>query len=255
VSALQVCVIGAGLMGAQIGCEYALGGHDVALAARDLDALKGRIDAAFSTLTELDLVSEHAAEAGKGRIRRTSEVADAAGGCDVIVESLPEDLRLKTDVLRDAVDAAPDALVASNTSSLRVTDIGRALGAGDRTVGTHYWNPPLLMPLVEIVAGDESDPARVDFAADVVAGLGKTPVNVADIPGVVWNRLQFERRSRPDRARPVDSGFATGPRQRRCQQRFPGGADPRARSWTGVRSARCDWSLPLICDVRSYSEL
>jgi 3-hydroxybutyryl-CoA dehydrogenase len=178
-------------MGAQIGCEYALGGHDVALAARDLDAVTGRVDAAFATLTELDLVSAAAAHEAAGRVRYTSDVADAADGCEVIVESLPEDLELKADVLRKAAGAAPDALIASNTSSLRVTDIGRELGAGDRTVGTHYWNPPLLMPLVEIVAGDETDPSRVEFAADLVAGLGKTPVTVADIPGFVWNRLQF----------------------------------------------------------------
>src|SRR5919109_641215 len=109
---MRVLVAGAGLMGSQIGCEYALGGHDVVLQARDLAA------------------------------------------------------------------AAPDALVATNTSSLSITAIGDAIGAPERTVGVHYWNPPLFMPLVEIVAGERTSPETIAFARDAVAALGKRPVLV-----------------------------------------------------------------------------
>ncbi len=88
--------------------------------------------------------------------------------------------------------AAPAAVVATNTSSLSITAIGDAIGAPERTVGTHYLNPPLLMPPVEIVAGERTSAETVAFARDTVAALGKLPVLVRrDVPGFVWNRLQF----------------------------------------------------------------
>jgi 3-hydroxybutyryl-CoA dehydrogenase len=178
-------------MGAQIGYEYALGGHDVALVARDLDAVRSRVDAASSLLTESGLVSHDTASEANDRLRLSSDAAAAASGCAVIVESLPEDFGLKIEHLRAAAEAAPDALVASNTSSLRITDLGRGAETPDRIVGMHYWNPPLLMPLVEIIAGEDTHPERLRFAAGLVSELGKTPVMVqADIPGFVWNRLQ-----------------------------------------------------------------
>jgi 3-hydroxybutyryl-CoA dehydrogenase len=161
---LRVLVIGAGRMGSQIGCEYALAGHTVRYRAPHPDAAEKRISAA------LDLVSQ------RDRTR----------------ESVPEDFELKVAVLRSVVEASPRAVIATNTSSLSVTKLGGALGAGDRTVGTHYWDPPLLMPLVEVIAGDDTDPAIVRWVADVLSATGKRPVVVGrDVPGFAWNRLQL----------------------------------------------------------------
>ena len=82
-------------------------------------------------------------------------------------------------------------MIASNTSSLSIGEIGEACGAPERTVGTHYWNPPLLMPLVEVIAGPRSRPEAVELARAAVAGCGKRPVLVQrDVPGFIWNRLQ-----------------------------------------------------------------
>ena len=85
-----------------------------------------------------------------------------------------------------------DCILASNTSSLPITDIGAAIGAAERTVGTHYLNPPLLMPTVEVIAGEHTSEETLAFARDTVTALGKLPVIVRrDVPGFVWNRLQF----------------------------------------------------------------
>jgi 3-hydroxybutyryl-CoA dehydrogenase len=187
-----VCVLGAGLMGAQIGCEYALGGHEVTLVARDAAAARARAEAALAMLVELDVIARAAGEDARARIQVAGDVSDAARGCGVVVESLPEDFALKVELLGHAAAAAPAALLASNTSSFRISDIGKAINAPQRTVGTHYWNPPALMPLVEVVAGDGTDPERAREAVELLRMLGKTPIAVRrDVPGFVWNRLQF----------------------------------------------------------------
>ncbi|MBS1881826.1 MAG: 3-hydroxyacyl-CoA dehydrogenase family protein [Actinobacteria bacterium] len=179
-------------MGVQIGCEYALGGHRVNMVARDLDALTARIDAGLAMLVDLLEVPRKAVDGARQNIWLTDSVADAATGCDIVVESLPEDLDLKVELLRLAAAASPGAVIASNTSSLRITDLGRAIDAPHRTLGTHYWNPPLLMPLVEVIAGEETDPDLVRRISSILAQVGKTPIKVAgDVPGFVWNRLQF----------------------------------------------------------------
>lgn len=179
-------------MGAQIGCEYALGGHDVVLHARDAGAARARADAGFDLVLGARLAEAEEVEAASGRVAVASEPGAAAEGADLLVESLPEDLELKASVLADARTAAPDAIVATNTSSLSITAIGEAVGVPELVVGTHYLNPPLLMPTVEIVAGERTSETTLAFVRDTVASLGKLPVQVQrDVPGFIWNRLQF----------------------------------------------------------------
>mgnify|MGYP000353693737 FL=1 len=145
-------VLGAGLMGSQIACEYAIGGHTDFAASRDPTTLHHRLDP-------------------------TLDLAERLG---------------KIAVLRPVAQRYPEAVIATNTSSLSITRIGDEIGAAERTIGTHYWNPRLLMPLVEIVAGDRTRPDVVDRVREMLVGLGKDPVLVArDVPGFVWNRLQL----------------------------------------------------------------
>lgn len=111
---------------------------------------------------------------------------------DFVCESIIEDLTAKGDVLRDVAARWPEATIASNTSSLSITELGRLAGAAARTLGTHYWNPPLLMPLVEVIAGEWTVRDRLDATIATLRALGKQPVLVArDVPGFVWNRLQL----------------------------------------------------------------
>ncbi len=120
-----------------------------------------------------------------------TDALDAIERCDLVVESVPEDLALKGEVLAPIAARFADAVIASNTSSLSIGAIGEACGAPERTVGTHYWNPPLLMPLVEVIAGAQSRPEAVELARSAVASCGKRPVLVQrDVPGFIWNRLQ-----------------------------------------------------------------
>jgi 3-hydroxybutyryl-CoA dehydrogenase len=112
--------------------------------------------------------------------------------CDLAVESLPEDLELKARLLRAVAAASPGAVLASNTSSIPISALGKAVGVPERVLGTHYLNPPLLMPTVELVSGSDTDPALVSRLHEVLLALGKLPIVVRkDVPGFIWNRLQF----------------------------------------------------------------
>jgi 3-hydroxybutyryl-CoA dehydrogenase len=187
-----VAIIGAGLMGAQIGCEYALGGHEVRVHARDVGRAQRRVDEGLALLEAHGLSTPDEVRAAAERVSTAADPGEAASGADLLVESLPEDLELKTSVLRPALAEAPDTVVATNTSSLSISAIGEAIGSPERTVGTHYLNPPLLMPTVEVIAGKRTAPETVDLARETLIALGKLPVVVRrDVPGFVWNRLQF----------------------------------------------------------------
>jgi 3-hydroxybutyryl-CoA dehydrogenase len=178
-------------MGAQIGCEYALGGQDVTLVARNTAAVDERVEAALRLLEEHRLAPAEALRDARSRLRVVGSV-DEAAECDLAVESVPEQLELKAELLGRVAEASPDAILASNTSSLSITALGAAVGAPARVVGTHYLNPPLLMPPVEVVAGPDTDAAVVETVCGILAALGKLPVVVRrDVPGFVWNRLQF----------------------------------------------------------------
>jgi len=179
---VKVLVVGAGRMGAQIGVEYLLGGHEVVFCARDVDAAAVRVRDALDLAARLGATSEPAWMVTDG----------LAADADLVVESLPEDLALKASLLTPVAGVSPAAIVATNTSSLPITVLGEAIGAPERTIGTHYWNPPLLMPLVEVIPGEATSPAVVERICAALTALGKQVVVVErDVPGFIWNRLQL----------------------------------------------------------------
>ena len=187
---MDVVVVGAGLMGSQIAVEYALAGHRVHCLARHREATQARVDEALATVRRLSLRSEAATAEAAARMAVRAAL-DAIERCDLVVESVPEDLALKGEVLSPIAAHFPAAVIGSNTSSLSIGEIGEACGAPERTVGTHYWNPPLLMPLVEVIAGPRSRPEALELARAGVSSCGKRPVVVQrDVPGFIWNRLQ-----------------------------------------------------------------
>jgi 3-hydroxybutyryl-CoA dehydrogenase len=187
---MEVVVVGAGLMGSQIAAEYALGGHRVQCYARAPETTQARVEQAFATVLQLGLRPEDVTMRAAAEVTVT-DALDSIERCDLVVESVPEDLQLKGEVLTPIAARFPGAVIASNTSSLSIGAIGEACGAPERTVGTHYWNPPLLMPLVEVIAGAHSRPEAIELAHSAVASCGKRPVLVQrDVPGFIWNRLQ-----------------------------------------------------------------
>jgi 3-hydroxybutyryl-CoA dehydrogenase len=188
---VKIALLGPGLMGAQVACEYALGGHDVVILARRVDAAEERLARSWATALEHDLATADEIAAAQRRILLTTDVGQSAGA-GIIVESVVEDLEQKAAAVKPVLALSPEAIVASNTSSIPITAIGEAVGAPEQTVGAHYWNPPLLMPLVEIIRGEATSDATVETMKETVRTLGKRPVLVdRDVPGFVWNRLQL----------------------------------------------------------------
>ena len=188
---MKIVLLGPGLMGSHIACEYALGGHEVVVLARRPEVANERIERGFSTAREHGLATTEQADAARERMTIAQEM-DIAVGAQIIVESVVEDLAEKKEALLPVVARNPDAIVASNTSSIPITAIGAAVEAGARTVGAHYWNPPLLMPMVEVIRGDETAGDVVTEMTTTLRALGKRPVLVdRDVQGFAWNRLQL----------------------------------------------------------------
>jgi 3-hydroxybutyryl-CoA dehydrogenase len=188
---VKIALLGPGLMGAQIACEYALGGHEVVVVARRPAVARERIERGFATAREHGLATPEQVDSARGRMT-IGEDANGADGARIIVESVVEDLAEKRAALLPLMARNPVAIVASNTSSIPITAIGAAIEAGERTVGAHYWNPPLLMPMVEVIRGDETAETVVAEMTATLRALGKRPVLVdRDVQGFAWNRLQL----------------------------------------------------------------
>jgi len=144
-------VIGAGTMGYGLAVQFARHGADVTVVDHrqsNVDAARERIDEALAFLDREGIVAVDA-EAVVGRIDSSLDLADAAAGADFALETVSEDIDVKADVFETLAAATDDAILASNTSGLRITDIADTVPeAADRVVGCHWWNPPYVRPLV-----------------------------------------------------------------------------------------------------------
>ncbi|MCC0097069.1 3-hydroxyacyl-CoA dehydrogenase [Streptomyces flavotricini] len=187
-----VAVVGAGTMGQGIAQVALLAGHRVliydinaSLAAGGVGIVQDRVDrmAAKGRLDRAD------AEDAIGRIEAASALADLAGAA-LVIEAVVEDANVKRalfETLEEVV--SPDALLATNTSSLSVTELAAGLAHPGRFLGLHFFNPAPLLPLVEVVSGFATEPAAAERAYRTVLGWGKTPVRCADTPGFIVNRI------------------------------------------------------------------
>jgi 3-hydroxybutyryl-CoA dehydrogenase len=189
---MRLVVIGAGLMGSQIGCEFALGGHHVVWVARSLGRAREAVEQVLRSVRALELASEQATAGVLAGVEVVEDVTAVTGSPELVLESVVEDLDVKEAVLRAAALEWPDAILASNTSSLGITVLGERAGAAERFIGMHYANPPMLVPVVELVAGARTEPRCLDVARSLLASIGKQVVTVEhDVPGFIFNRLQF----------------------------------------------------------------
>ena len=189
-------VIGAGTMGAAIAGLFARAGVAVSLMDRTADLLdRGMLSFRSSqrTLQEAGLLTPEQARAAEDRVRPLTSLREACDGIDLLVESVSEDLALKREVLASADGLCPAAAIfASNTSGLSITRLAEATGRPQNVAGMHFWNPPHIMPLVEVVRGERTSEAAADFLLELARRLGKRPILVhRDVPGFVGNRLQF----------------------------------------------------------------
>jgi 3-hydroxybutyryl-CoA dehydrogenase len=183
----RIAVIGAGLMGHGIAQVFALAGHDVTI----YDSVEASLDSARSRiLTNLkDLGGDARAVE---RVAPHANLADTVRDVDYVVEAVLEDLPLKQDLFAEIEQhVRPDTILASNTSVIPITAIMGALKRRERALGTHWWNPPYLVPLVEVIGTEWTARHAIEWTIRLHADAGKTPVHVKkDVPGFVGNRLQ-----------------------------------------------------------------
>lgn len=188
----RVGIVGAGTMGAGIAQIAALGAYETRLydplpAALELGLEK--LNAALTKGAAKGLWSEADADAASGRAGGAHSLADLAE-CDLVVEAAPEDLTLKRELFAALAEACgPDTILASNTSSLPITAIAAEVPGRGRVVGMHFFNPPALMKLVEVVATADSAPAALAATTEVGVRMGRTPIQAKDSPGFIANRL------------------------------------------------------------------
>lgn len=190
----KVVVAGAGTMGASLAQVYARAGWDTVLynrSASGLERAKNLIRLNQETFVKEEILTAQESEDLLARIKMTTEKADFADAA-LVVENIVEDLDAKQKFWGEISQLAPeDALLATNTSGLHITDIAKACKHPERFMGQHWLNPPHLLPLCEIIAGEKTSPENVQKMRTLVESLGKQPVVVADINGFIINRIQF----------------------------------------------------------------
>ena len=183
----RIAVIGAGLMGHGIAHVFAVAGHDVTITdavAASLDSAKARIAASLQDLGDDPRAVE--------RVTPQPDLAAAVRDADYVVEAVSENLPLKQKLFAEIEQhVRPDTILASNTSVIPITDIMGGLTRRERALGTHWWNPPTLVPLVEVIGTQWTSPQAIDFTMKLHADAGKKPAHVKkDVPGFIGNRLQ-----------------------------------------------------------------
>ena len=185
---MRIAVLGAGLMGHGIALTMARAGHDVAVADPVPDAmaaLPARVRESLSLMGVAD------PDPVLARIL-AADLPEAVRDADAVFEAAPEKLPVKQALFAEVERHAPaDCLLASNTSVIRITEIMGGLARRDRAMGTHWWNPPHMIPLVEVVRTEWTSDAALDAMTALLTDAGKTPVRVErDVPGFIGNRLQ-----------------------------------------------------------------
>jgi 3-hydroxybutyryl-CoA dehydrogenase len=183
----KIAVIGAGLMGHGIAQVFAVAGHDVRVydaQAAALDSLQSRI---AGNLDKLGLPC-----GAEKRVSGHRTIAETVRDADLVIEAAPEKVELKHAIFTELVTQAPrHAILASNTSVIPITQIRGDIDTADRILGTHWWNPPFLVPLVEVVGTDRTAAEVITRTIALLESVGKTAVHVRkDVAGFVGNRLQ-----------------------------------------------------------------
>ena len=187
-----VGVVGLGTMGAGIAQIALLAGNEVV--GREVseelnERARGRIEHFLGRAVEKGTLDAAERDAALARLRTTTEVGELAA-CDLVIEAIVEELDAKRELFAELDRVcAPDAILATNTSALSVTQIAEATERPDRVIGMHFFNPAPLLPLVEIVRTVQSDDSAVDAAYAWAHRAGKQPVRCSDTPGFIVNRI------------------------------------------------------------------
>ncbi|MCC6047809.1 MAG: 3-hydroxyacyl-CoA dehydrogenase NAD-binding domain-containing protein [Desulfurococcaceae archaeon] len=192
----RVAVVGFGTMGTGIAQVFAQSGFEVVAVDVSEEILRRGVETIVSgpfglrRLVERGRITEEQMREVLSRIRTTTNLAEAVSSADFVIEAVFEDLEVKRRVFRDVDAHAPKhAILASNTSTLSITALAAATSRPDRVVGMHFFNPPQVMKLVEIVRGLQTSDETVEVVKGLAERLGKTPVVCRDVPGFIANRV------------------------------------------------------------------
>jgi len=191
----HIGVLGAGLMGHGIAQVFASAGYTVNIYDVDsatLRAAKDRIAGNFKVFIELNLAQPEDVDRCLDRISLCPSIAALCQGPQFIIEAILEDLKLKQTTYAELERFAPPATIfSSNTSAISITEISSALKIKERFLGTHFWNPPQVLPCVEVIKGASTDEGVFETVYALMESVGKVPVRVLkDVPGFLGNRLQ-----------------------------------------------------------------
>lgn len=191
----KIAILGAGMMGHGIAQIFASHGHQISLVDVSDEILAKAVENIRANLTLLvknGIGNTKDIESTIKRVKVTRDLEEAASCAQFIIEAVSENLDLKQALFQKMDAICPsDTILTTNTSVISITEIAAKAVRRDRIVGTHFWNPPYLVPLVEVIKGEETSPKVVDLAADLLRSVGRHPVEVKkDVPGFVGNRLQ-----------------------------------------------------------------
>jgi len=189
----NISILGTGTMGRGIAYLAALSGFDTVIYDVDataLDAAKASIESTLRKGVEKGRVTEAAAAEAMTRVQLIPDLEPAVSGADLIIEAVPESFDLKKDLFAQAdLFCGPETILSSNTSSLSITKLAGTVERRDRFAGMHFFNPPHVMKLIEIVRGERTSDDTIDSIRAVAEKMGKTPIIVRDTPGFATSRL------------------------------------------------------------------
>ncbi len=189
----QLTILGTGTMGRGIAYLSAVAGYETVLFDADpaaLDGAKAAIESILRKGVEKSKITESAAADAIARVQLIPELEPAVSGADLIIEAVPESFELKVDLFAQAdLFCGPDTILASNTSSISITKLASNVERRDRFVGMHFFNPPHVMKLIEIVRGERTSDATIEQVREIAEKMGKTPIIVRDSPGFATSRL------------------------------------------------------------------
>lgn len=190
----KIAVIGAGIMGHGIAQVCALAGYKTVVTRRRKELFKEtyeQIKSNMEVLIENKVITKDESEDALSRLEFKESVSDAVKDVDFVFEAVVENMDAKKSVFKEIDQASPHhTILASNTSTFSITELASVTRRPEKVIGTHWWNPPYLMPLVEIVRGEKTAPETIEVTRELILKLGKVPVVCKDTPGFLGVRLQ-----------------------------------------------------------------
>ncbi len=192
----NIIIAGSGMMGHGIGQEFAMAGHKVTFLGRRQEKMEEdikKIECNLHELCDWGLIIRDKVQQTMERIVLTTSLEEAVQNADLVVEAIIEDLDIKRELFSQLDQACPaHTILASNTSTIMPSMLDTATKRADRVVVAHYFNPPYLMPLVEIVRGKQTSDETVDILYNLLKSMGKDPIVCRkEAPGFIVNRLQM----------------------------------------------------------------